>query len=98
MSGSSRTLNGWLRTLNNIYRVQNFERDKFQIYSRLVEVAGAFRNAVEENDDYDDAQQWIGKIFAWQCALLECLSITDLESIVWRFFPYTCPLCGTSPC
>jgi len=91
-------LNEWHRMFETIYyRTQNVERDQFRIFTHLVEVSGGFLKKVSRGN-YDDAERWVAKIFAWYFAFLKAVGIREIEQVVWDKYPRLCPYCAQDQC
>ena len=92
-------LNGWVSMFENIYFLsQNFERDRFRVFSHLVEVTGGLTQASIKLSDYERSQLFLAKVFAWYCALLKAVNLTAIEDVVWAKFPRRCPYCLGEVC
>jgi diguanylate cyclase (GGDEF)-like protein len=84
---------------DDIYYVsQNYERDKYQIFSHLIEVVGGLTKASTKLNDFEQSQRFLAKVFAWFSALLTSVSVGEVEDIVWEKFPRVCPYCTSPRC
>lgn len=92
-------LNDWVEMFEEIYFLsQNRERSRYQVYGRLVEACGGLWKAFARQEDLQETERWIAKVFAWYCALLKELRVVDLEQLVWSKYPWLCPFCRGNPC
>jgi diguanylate cyclase (GGDEF)-like protein len=98
---SSQRLNDWVTMLHAIYGgSQNYAKTPHEIHAHLTEVCGVFAKQVLKRKDFQKAQEFLPKIFAWAIALLKKMhpDRTDLEEMILRKFPYACSYCLGIPC
>lgn len=97
--GSSMPLDRWVEVFSRIYVSQNHERSVLQILCRVYEVAESLQKAAIKRKDYDECKSiWLPKVFAWFCALVRSIDVSNLEVLVWSKFPGLCPFCRLVPC
>jgi diguanylate cyclase (GGDEF)-like protein len=94
------SLDEWLGIFERIYFFsQNHERGVHQIHLRVYEASLNLQNSALKRRDYAESKEkWLPKLFAWYCALLKCLRIRGLETLVWNKFPGVCPFCVQERC
>ena len=94
-------LNQWVSMLSDIYgSTQNYSKSPYEIYTHLVEVCALFGRNLFKSHDFNAAQDFLPKIFAWAVALLKSMNHKNhnLEEIILRKFPGVCPYCLKAPC
>lgn len=97
-ASKSMPLNGWPVMFEGIYFFsQNAERDQYQIFAHLLEVAVGFQIAIDSRN-YEQSKVQVAKTFSWFCALLKALREKDLEDAVFRKYPAACPRCRSPRC
>jgi diguanylate cyclase (GGDEF)-like protein len=87
--------------LNEIYgSTQNYSKTAADIHLHLTEVTGNLGRFLLRKGDLEEATSFAAKTFAWAVALLIKLKPQDpnLEDILLRKFPGSCPYCGQAPC
>ncbi len=95
------TLNQWAQMLQYIYgRTQNYDRSKYEVFSHLTEVTGAFGRHLLKRKDIRQACEFLPKLFSWSVALDFCLkgSTANLEQTLLSKFPGVCPYCREWRC
>lgn len=97
----TQTLNEWVVMLDAIYSgSQNYAKSPYEIHAHLTEVCGIFAKHLFKRKDIAEAAKFLPKIFAWTVALLKKVRPDqgNLEDIVLRKFPNSCPYCLKKPC
>jgi hypothetical protein len=97
----SQTLNEWVVMLDAIYSgSQNYAKSPYEIHAHLTEVCGIFAKHLFKRNDVAEAAKFLPKIFAWTVALLKKVRPEqgNLEEIVLKKFPNSCPYCLKKPC
>jgi diguanylate cyclase (GGDEF)-like protein len=97
----TQSLNEWVVMLDAIYGgSQNYAKTPYEIHAHLTEVCGIFAKQFFKRKDARQAATFLPKIFAWSVALLKKLrpEQANLEEIVLRKFPNSCPYCLKKPC
>ena len=97
----TQTLNEWVVMLDAIYTgSQNYAKTPFEIHAHLTEVCGVFAKQLFKRRDTIEAARFVPKIFAWSVALMKKVrpEQANLEDIVLRKFPNSCPYCLKKPC
>lgn len=95
------SLNDWAMMLDAIYGgSQNYAKSPYEIHSHLTEVCGVFAKHLFKKNDAHEAVKFLPKIFAWSVALLKKLhpDKANIEEIILRKFPNSCPYCLSKPC
>jgi diguanylate cyclase (GGDEF)-like protein len=92
-------LNQWVDMFRLVYYpTQNYERSRYQVFARVAKnLAGGSQNILRKRNA-DAAYEFLGKLFAWYCALVTAVGQDDLEEIVWFKYPAACPRCRENPC
>lgn len=97
----SQSLNEWVVMLDAIYSgSQNYAKTPYEIHAHLTEVCGIYAKHLFKRKDDAEAAKFLPKIFAWTVALLKKVrpDQSNLEDIVLRKFPNSCPYCLKKPC
>lgn len=98
---SSQGLDEWVTMLHALYGgSQNYAKTPYEIHAHLTEVCGVFGKHAFKRRDFQKAQEFLPRIFAWAVALLKKMhpDRTDLEEILLRKFPNVCGYCLARPC
>ena len=97
----AQSLNEYLAMFATIYgKTANYGKSKYELIAHLVEVTGAFGKFAFKKRDYETAQSFLPKMFAWACALVTSVKADAnvLERMILSKYPTVCPYCRKSPC
>ncbi len=95
------SLNDWVVMLHALYGdSQNYGKTAYEIHAHLTEVCGLFGKFAFKKKDYQKAEEFLPKIFAWAIALFKKMHPDggSLEDIVLRKCPTVCAYCLNRPC
>jgi diguanylate cyclase (GGDEF)-like protein len=93
-------LNSWVGMFERIYyQSQNYERSIHQLLLRLYETTLNLQKGALKTSSFESVRDvWLPKLFAWYCAVMKALNVSDLETLVWKKFPAVCPFCLQEAC
>lgn len=97
----SQKLNDWMAMVVYIYgNTQNYAKSEYEIHSHLTEVIGAFGKLLFKKRSYEEALQFLPKMFVWAIALFGKVkgSKADIEEALLIKYPRVCSYCMNSPC
>lgn len=96
----SMSLNEWNVMYKEIYYVnQNYYHGIHEILNRLIEVVSVFgRSITKKPFNESNLTEFLPKSFAWFFALVQKLGVKDVESLLWKKYPYCCPYCLNASC
>jgi TIR domain len=94
-----RSLDEWYAAINRIYWRKNAARQRAEVFSHLVEVAGGISLlASEKKKKAVTGESFIPKTLAWWFAVCGSVHIRSVSDVLWGKFPGVCPYCHEKPC